>query len=75
MAKRTLIAAVAQLTKNGAAKYPWVSMARVEVTFTSSFDTCYVEGKTLKKIKGGANGGNYQGVEDGEIYRVWQHRA
>jgi len=64
---------VAKLTDNGAYIYPWVSKETVVVYFSSTFNTCYYGDLILKKIKGGLKGGNYKG-EDGEIYRVWQHK-
>jgi hypothetical protein len=73
MGKKIIKISLAKLTQNGAYTYPWVEMLRGEATFTPTFNTCYFQGRTFKKIKGGEKGGNYEGVEDGEIYRIWQH--
>ena len=35
-----------------------------------SYNHCIFSNIKLKKIKGGKKGGNYEGVDDGEIYRV-----
>ena len=74
MAKSTHNVSVAQLTVNAGFYYPWHAIASGEAIFSSSYNTCYFEGKTLQKIKGGQSGGNYHGVEDGEIYRIWQKK-
>ena len=75
MAKPTLTVSVAQLTVEGGYKYPWHAQSRGEATFSKSFNTCYYDGKTFEKIKGGDKGGNYRCVEDGEIYRISQGRS
>jgi hypothetical protein len=72
--KKTIAASVAQLTKDGSFVYPWVVKETLEVTFSSTLSTCYYENKVLEKIKSGPNKGNYRGIEDGEVYRVWQNR-
>lgn len=62
---------VAQLTINGAYKYPWHHNEVNDVTFTKSFYTCYYKNKTLKKVKGGTSkGGNYMDPESGDEYRI-----
>jgi len=75
MVKKTIKVSVCKLTENGSYNYPWVNTVDGIATFTSTFNTCYFEDKEYKKIKGGKNGGNYQGVFDHEIYRIWQHKT
>ena len=72
--KKEIEASVAQLTDNGSFVYPWLTKETTIVTFSATYNTCYYGNKVLTKIKGGRNGGNYQGKEDSEIYRVWQHK-
>tara|TARA_R110001592_G_scaffold3525_25_gene20101 strand:+ start:13244 stop:13480 length:237 start_codon:yes stop_codon:yes gene_type:complete len=71
MAKRhKFVASITKLTNNGGYVYGGCDDYRGEVEFSSTYNQCYFTGKTLKKIKGGRAGGNYEGVEDGEVYRV-----
>ena len=74
MARPVHTVSVAQLTVDGGYRYPWYSNVRGEATFSSSYSTCYFDGKTFHKIKGGQSGGNYRCVEDDEIYRIWQNK-
>ncbi|WP_373034118.1 hypothetical protein [Sulfurovum sp.] len=64
---------ITQMTINGGYVYAGYSNYRGEAEFTSTYNQCHFDDKTLKKIKGGSKGGNYSGVEDGEIYRVMKH--
>lgn len=73
--KRMVKATIAQLTENGAFIYPWVTKETLKVAFSSTFSTCYYGERVLKKIKGGQGGGNYRGIDDYEIYRVWQDKT
>ena len=57
MAKPVRNVSVAQLTLEGAYKYPWHEMSRGEATYSASYNTCYFGGKTFRKIKGGASHG------------------
>ena len=69
--KHKFIAAIIQMTKNGAPVYAGCKDYRGEATFTSTYNTCYFDGITLKKIKGGGiNDSNYRCEETGESYRV-----
>ena len=72
LAKKTMKVFVAKLTENGSYRHPYWNSTRGEATFTSSFNTCYFENRVYRKLKGGWRGGNYYGVEDGEIYRISQ---
>ena len=74
MAKHEIDAYISQITQDGAYHYPNYGTIRGKVIFSSSFDTCSFEGKTFKKIKGGSRGGNYQCIEDGNIYRISQNK-
>ena len=73
--KKVVNVSVAQLTTQGGYYYPWVEMIRGEATFSSSFQTCYFQDKTFTKIKDGIGSGNYMCAENGEIYRIWQHKV
>ncbi len=76
MSKRKFKVFVNQLTQNGEYRYPWISQYQGEALFTSSFDTCYFDNRTFKKIKGcGPKGGNYKCVEDNEEYRISRRKA
>ena len=69
--KHKFIAAITQMTQNGAPVYAGCNNYRGEAIFTSTFSTCYFNGITLKKIKGGGiNDSNYKCKESGESYRV-----
>jgi len=72
LAKRhKFIAAITQMTRNGAPVYAGCNHFRGEAVFTSTYNTCYFDEITLKKIKGGGiNDSNYKCVETGESYRV-----
>ena len=60
-----------RLTENGEYKYPWHSKTIGDATFTKSFNTCYFNGLTFEKIKGGGKfGGNYLCVEQNDEYRI-----
>ncbi len=61
---------ITQMTNNGAYVYSGCDSYSGEAEFTSTYNHCSFNGITLKKIKGGSKGGNYTGIEDGEIYRV-----
>ena len=62
--------AITRITDNGAYIYGGVETLRGEATFSPTYHHCYFGELTLEKIKGGASGGNYRGVEDNEVYRV-----
>ena len=63
--------AITQMTDNGAQVYAGCDKYYGEAIFTSTFNHCYFNDLTLKKVKGGAKGGgNYIGIENNEIYRV-----
>ncbi len=62
--------AITQMTKNGAYVYGGFNHYSGEVTFSPTFNHCYFNGITLKKIKGGRSGGNYECIDSGEVYRV-----
>ena len=65
-------ASVCRLTVGGKRFYPWHSSVRVVVRFSKTRGQCTLpDGTVLKKIKGGRNGGNYEGDVDGDVYRVW----
>jgi len=64
------IVSITQITNNGAYIYCGCYSYRGEAEFTSTYNQCRFNGKTLVKIKGGKSGGNYRGVDDGEVYRV-----
>lgn len=69
--KHKFIAAIDQMTSNGAPVYAGCNKYRGEAIFTSTFNTCYFQNKTLEKVKGGGkNDSNYKCVESGEFYRV-----
>lgn len=72
--KRIVNVSVAQLTVHGATCYPWAEITKGEATFSASYGTCYFQGKTFTKIKGGVGAGNYVCAENGEIYRIWQDK-
>ena len=62
-----------QLTENGEYQYPWIRQDRGVVRFSKTYNTCYFQDKTFKKIKGGGNcGGNYYCIETGDEYRISQ---
>jgi hypothetical protein len=75
MAKKPLPVFVKQLTNNGGYQYCEFDSVAGEAIFSASFHTCYFQGKTFTKLKGGRRGGNYVGVEDGEIYRIHQNHS
>ncbi|WOH36387.1 hypothetical protein RI844_13520 [Thalassotalea fonticola] len=69
--KHRFISAISQMTENGAPVYAGFNHFRGEATFTSTFNTCYFENRTLEKIKGGGiNDSNYKCKASGEYYRV-----
>jgi len=69
--KHKFITAISQMTENMAPVYSGFNHFRGEAVFTSSFNSCYFEGKTLEKVKGGGtNDSNYKCKESGEFFRV-----
>ncbi|MEX2964504.1 hypothetical protein [Microbulbifer sp. TYP-18] len=69
--KQKFIAAMSQMTQNGAPVYAGCERYRGEAVFTASFNTCYFNNITLTKVKGGdINDSNYKCEESGEYYRV-----
>jgi hypothetical protein len=68
--KHRHIVSITQMTENGAFVYGGCESYRGEAEFTSTYNQCHFNGKILTKIKGGERGGNYRGMEDGEVYRV-----
>ena len=62
--------AITQLTLDGKYIYGGCKEFGGEAVFTPTYNHCYFENITLRKSKGGSGGGNYIGVENGEIYRV-----
>jgi hypothetical protein len=69
--KYRFIAAIEQMTNNGAPVYAGCNKYRGEAIFTNTFNTCYFQDKTLEKVKGGGiNDSNYKCVKSGEFYRV-----
>ncbi|MFD2232117.1 hypothetical protein [Alkalimarinus sediminis] len=69
--KYKFLAAISQMTQNGAPVYAGFDHFRGEAIFTSSLNTCYFNGITLRKVKGGGiNDSNYKCEESGEFYRV-----
>lgn len=62
--------AITQMTNNGANVYAGCDNYRGEADFSTTYNHCYFNDLTLKKIKGGSKGGNYIGAENGQIYRV-----
>jgi len=63
-------ASITRITVNGRRFYPGFT-SRMVVRFTKTRVHCYLsDGTVLKKIHGGSLGGNYEGVENGDIYRV-----
>jgi len=73
--KHKFIASITQMTKNGAPVYAGCEHYSGEAVFTSTFNTCYFDGVTLIKIKGGGiNDSNYKCEESGESYRVMKFK-
>jgi len=69
--KPKFIAAISQMTLNGAPVYAGCEHYRGEAIFTATYNTCYFNGIRLVKIKGGGiNDSNYFCEESGESYRV-----
>ncbi|GHT82924.1 hypothetical protein AGMMS49960_19600 [Betaproteobacteria bacterium] len=77
-AKKKIPVSVARLTVGGKYQYPWHSIERGEAEFTPSFATCYFGGHKFTRVRGGtSHGGNYGGNyvgEDGDFYRITQHK-
>ena len=68
---RTKVVSVCRLTLNGERFYPWHSSEKLEVQFSKTFVHCHLpDGTVLKKIHGGRRGGNFEGVESGDVYRI-----
>ena len=75
MAALIIEASVCRLTVGGERFYPWESSTRLTVRFSKTRTHCYLpDGTILRRIKGGAGGGNFEEVHTGDIYRVWQHK-
>ena len=69
--KYKFIAAISQMTENGAPVYAGFNHYRGEAVFTSTFNTCYFNDITLEKVKGGGiNDSNYMCKTSGEFFRV-----
>ncbi|WP_299263930.1 hypothetical protein [uncultured Psychrosphaera sp.] len=69
--KQRFIIAISQMTEDGSPVYAGFNHFRGEAIFTSTFNTCYFENKTLEKVKGGGiNDSNYKCIISGEYYRV-----
>lgn len=63
---------ICRLTVDGERFYPWYSSNRLTVTFSKTGSSCTLpDGTVLKKVKGGRGGGNFEGANDGDVYRVW----
>ncbi len=64
---------VCRLTVDGRRHYPWHTSDRLTVRFSKTGGQCTLpDGTLLKKIKGGIGSGNFMGVENGDVYRVWR---
>ncbi len=72
--KHRFITSITKLTLNGAFVYGGCDDFYGEAEFTPTYHHCYFNNVKLKKIKGGEIGGNYRGIEDGEIYRVMKFK-
>ena len=67
--RHKFIAAITQITENGAFLYPGNDIYRGEVTFSSTFNHCYFKEVTLTKVKGGQHGANYKDIINEDLYR------
>jgi len=61
---------ITQMTNNGAKVYAGCDNYKGEADFSTTYNHCYFNDLTLKKIKGGSKDGNYIGVDNDEVYRV-----
>jgi len=69
--QKPVTASVCRLTVGGKRFYPWESSSRLDIRYSKTRVHCYLpDGTTLRRIKGGRGGGNYEEVESGDIYRV-----
>ncbi len=84
MARKTVNVSVTRLTENKGELRPSIKVYEGKAKFSVSYNFCYLNDRTLQKIKGGAGhgkggnyggGGNYVGVEDEEVYRVSQDKT
>lgn len=62
--------AITQMTINDSSVYCGCDSYYGEAEFTATYNHCYFNDITLKKIKGGSKGGNYINIENDAIYRV-----
>jgi len=65
---------ITQMTDEGSNVYAGCDNYRGEAEFSSTYNHCYFNDVTLKKIKGGSKGGNYIGIDNGEVYRVMKFK-
>ena len=66
---------VTRRTKDGAVRYRGFSSETLEVRFSKTRNHVYLpDGRVLRKVKGGHKGGvmagQYEGVEDGDMYDI-----